>query len=107
MCNSSLFCFCVYRASWGRPFMVVIRYIGNNSGNPPEDFELWSHTNETVASFRRHIMQRYAHRFVMCATCICAATRDKFIFIVNCTCVQVCYIRVCNFKLLMLKFDFS
>ncbi|KAL5475916.1 hypothetical protein EMCRGX_G025794 [Ephydatia muelleri] len=46
------------KASWGRPFMVVIRYIGNNSGNPPEDFELWSHTNETVASFRRHILQR-------------------------------------------------
>jgi len=48
------------RGSWGRPFVLVVRYMSHHA-HAPEDFELWTHTNECVAALRRHIMQRYMH----------------------------------------------
>ncbi|XP_065887407.1 ubiquitin carboxyl-terminal hydrolase 9X-like isoform X3 [Dysidea avara] len=45
------------RSRWGRPFMLVIRCIMGHY-QPPEDIDLFSHSNETVAALRRHILQK-------------------------------------------------
>ena len=45
------------RAAWGRAFLLVVRYSSHHQ-QPVEDFELASHSNETIAAVRRHILQR-------------------------------------------------
>ena len=46
-----------FRGHWGKPFSLTFRYIPPN--NPqPEDFELWTHSNETIAALRRHLAKK-------------------------------------------------
>lgn len=45
------------RSMWGRPFVMIVRCIMGHS-RPPEDIEMFSHSNETVAALRRHILQK-------------------------------------------------
>jgi ubiquitin carboxyl-terminal hydrolase 9/24 len=45
------------KAMWGRAFLLVVRYSSHHQ-QPAEDFELSSHSNETIAAVRRHILQR-------------------------------------------------
>ncbi|XP_064393950.1 probable ubiquitin carboxyl-terminal hydrolase FAF-X [Halichondria panicea] len=45
------------KAAWGRPMTVIVRYLSHH-GQPPEDFELWTQANASLAQVRRHIMQK-------------------------------------------------
>lgn len=44
------------RSYCGKHITLIIRTA--TQGRPSDDFELWSHLNETIASVRRHILQR-------------------------------------------------
>ena len=57
-------CIFIYscRSCWGRPFVLTIRYIPPHA-QAPEDFELHTHSNESVATVRRHIIQKYVAWF--------------------------------------------
>ena len=45
-----------HRAFRGRLVTLKVRY--QSQGRQVEDFEIWSHQNETVGAVRRHILQR-------------------------------------------------
>ena len=51
--------FPLHRAHWGKPFSLTARYLSSHS-HQPDDFDLSTHTNETVAAVRRHISKRLA-----------------------------------------------
>ncbi|CAB4035298.1 probable ubiquitin carboxyl-terminal hydrolase FAF-X, partial [Paramuricea clavata] len=44
------------RAYYGKHITLIIRTVAQ--GRQTEDFELWSHLNETIATVRRHILQK-------------------------------------------------
>ena len=46
----------LYRASRGRQLSLTVRF--PNQGRQTEDMDIWTHTNETMASVRRTIAQR-------------------------------------------------
>lgn len=47
---------------WGKPFVLIVRYIPHHA-QAPEDFEIWTHTNECLALVRRHILQKLKMSF--------------------------------------------
>ncbi|XP_046853983.1 probable ubiquitin carboxyl-terminal hydrolase FAF-X [Xenia sp. Carnegie-2017] len=49
------------RSYCGKHITLVIRTA--TQGRPSDDFELWSHLNETIASVRRHILQRMRNHY--------------------------------------------
>lgn len=44
------------RAYYGKHITLVVRTVAQ--GRQTEDFDLWSHLNETIATVRRHILQK-------------------------------------------------
>lgn len=44
------------RAHHGKHITLIVRTVAQ--GRQTEDFELWSHLNETIATVRRHILQK-------------------------------------------------
>ena len=49
--------FILCRSCRGRHVSLFVRFPSH--GRQGEDFEIWSHTNESVASVRRQIISRY------------------------------------------------
>ena len=43
--------------------MLTVRYISPHA-QAPEDFEMYTHSNESLATLRRHINQRYIHTYI-------------------------------------------
>ena len=50
-------CISLCRACRGKHITLYIRF--SPQARQSEDFEIWSHTNESLASVRRHIYSRY------------------------------------------------
>lgn len=51
-----MFFFCIPRAFRGKHVSLVVRF--PNQGRQVEDLDVWSHTNDTIGSVRRCILNR-------------------------------------------------
>ena len=48
--------FILFSYNRGKHFTLIVRF--PNQGRQPEDIEIWTHSNETLATVRRHILNR-------------------------------------------------
>lgn len=56
-CTRWLNVFLLCRSCRGRHVSLIVRFPSH--GRQGEDFEIWSHTNESIASVRRQVMSRF------------------------------------------------